>query len=339
MRITLSAPCSLVWVISLSLFTLFPHAAFANAASDPGLWSQFIAWVYTEQRAFHRELTEALRFLRDGGGLAAASTLIVASFLYGVFHAAGPGHGKVVMTTYLATQPEQFKRGLILSVAAALCQGLSAILIVYGLVYLAGWLPRDTNLAVTWGERASFTLVAVLGLWLICRACRSLWARTTSRSDNHHEHIHHHHGCGGKHAPGCGHTHAVGAAELKTATSLRASASVVLSIGLRPCTGAILVLVFAQVAGLELAGLAAVLAMSLGTALAVSSLAMLTIGAREWAVHLIDRLDARETRSKGFQTAIVYSGDLIGLLGGALITFFGISLVLSSLQPAHPLGL
>lgn len=346
-------------IFSLSIWLAAPSTAWANPSfvdtgSEPGLWSQFVTWVYVEQAAFHRALTKALRLLRDGGGSGAAWTLIGASFLYGVFHAAGPGHGKVVLTTYLATQPEKTKQALILSVMAALCQGVSAIAIVYGLVYVAGWLPRDTKIAVTWGERASFTLVALLGIWLVIRAARSIWRKRINSPDHSHalsdlQPVHHHHhdsSCGhgehgehGEHGAGCGHTHAIGAKHLAEATDLRTRLGLILSIGMRPCTGAILVLVFAQIAHLQLAGFASVVAMSLGTALAVACLAMLTITARRWAVRLTHYFDATERGPKGLKTIMAYSGDIIGFLGGVLIIFFGVSLVLSSLQPAHPLGL
>ena len=66
-------------------------------------------------------------------------------FLYGVLHAAGPGHGKAVLTTYLLTHRQQLQRGIVMGISAAMLQGISAVVLVYGLIGLAGWLPRETE--------------------------------------------------------------------------------------------------------------------------------------------------------------------------------------------------
>src|SRR5690348_17381908 len=57
-------------------------------------------------------------------------TLLGISFLYGIFHAAGPGHGKAVISSYLVANNETWKRGVALSFASAILQALTAILIV-----------------------------------------------------------------------------------------------------------------------------------------------------------------------------------------------------------------
>ena len=97
--------------------------------SGPGLWSGLVLELHTMQRDLHRQLATAMLAVRAEGA-AAASALVILSFLYGVFHAAGPGHGKVVISTYILTQESQLRRGILLSLASALCQGLTAILIV-----------------------------------------------------------------------------------------------------------------------------------------------------------------------------------------------------------------
>ena len=201
------------------------------APLEPSLWSDMIGWIYTQQRIFHQELIDGLRGLTNGGGTAAAWALISASFLYGVFHAAGPGHGKAVLTTYLVTHREQMKRGVLLAVISAFTQGLVAIVLVYGLILLAGWLPRETTEAVSWSERASFALLTALGGYLVYRAVRSGLKRWRGQEA----------GC-------CGHSHAPSGEQIAATGSFRATLGVVLSIGLRPCTGGVLVLVFAQIA-------------------------------------------------------------------------------------------
>ncbi len=311
-----------------------PAGTGAGAAADPGLWDRALAWIFTEQRAWHRDLVAQLRALAEApaGKSTAGWALIGASFLYGLFHAAGPGHGKIVLTSYLLTQGQQVRRGILLAAASAFCQGAVAIVLILGVVHLAGLLPRDTRLAVDWTGRASFALLIALGLWLALRALRdgarlvapaSVAIGPDGAADGHA------HGHGHDHA--CGHAHGPTAAQLSNAESWRGALAVILSIGLRPCSGAVLVLVLAQALELPLAGLAAVLAMSTGTAIAVAALALLTVHARDWAARLAGG------GSAGRRAA--FAGATVRLAGGLVILALGGSLLAASFAPAHPLGM
>lgn len=302
-----------------------PAPAQEQSAAAPQTLSpmdRFTVWVYTQQRKFHRQLTDYLRQMRDGGGMLVGWALIGASFLYGVFHAAGPGHGKTVMTGYLLSQGETVRRGVILSVAAAFCQGLVAIVIVYGIVGIAGLLPRDTQTAVMWSERASFALVAVLGAMLLVRAARRFVRRRQASGQHHHGHNHDH-----VHGENCDHAHGPTAEQVEKASDFKTTAAVVLSIGIRPCTGAVIVLVFASATGLNWAGLAAVMAMSAGTAVTVSGLAAAAVGIRNAAWHI--------PFLSGKGSGVI--GDAVVAVGGIAILWIGVSLLMASAQPAHPL--
>jgi nickel/cobalt exporter len=285
--------------------------AFEIIAAELSFWNSVIAWIFAQQKSFHRELTEALRLLAADDGMVAASGLIIASFLYGAFHAAGPGHGKAVLAAYLIANPEQVRRGMLLAGASALCQGMVAIILVYGLIYLAGWLPRETSQAVDWSERLSFAIIMAIGGMLIIRAWRSF------RHYGHNEHC------------GCGHSHTPSQEQLAQASDWKTSIGVILSIGLRPCTGAILVLVFAKASGIAWAGIAAVLAMSIGTGIAVALMAYLTVNFRSWV--------GRKLAQRG--AIWRWTSDILLLLGGLTLASIGLSLLIASFAPKHPLGL
>ena len=314
-------------------FGVLPEAAGPVIASDgsplaeePSLWRRIVVWVFEQQREFHRTLMENLKYLSSEGSATAAWSLILASFLYGVFHAAGPGHGKAVITAYLLTHRQHLSRALVLAIAAALFQGVVAITVIYGLIYVVGWVPRQTQGAIDWAERLSFLLVAMIGLFLIYRAARALWARrkaaavgVDATTGDATERVH---------AQCCGHAHMPSPGQVDRARSLRTTIGVVLSIGLRPCSGAVIVLVFAQVVALPWAGIGAVLAMSVGTAMAVSTLALIAVSARQWSALLL----ARTGRGSALGAAIVAA------CGGAFILWIGIMLLMSSFRPPHPLG-
>ena len=308
---------------------------------DTGLFAGFFNWVATEQRAFYQSMTETLKDMRENP--AAGLTLAGLSFLYGVLHAAGPGHGKVVISSYLLARKSTLRRGIVLSFAASFVQALSALVVV-GLGFL---LLRQLSLSVTQTTQAfeigSYALVAALGGWMLIRKLRTLTARRPAslgaaavHGDHHHHayhghhdhhghHAHHDHGHDHHHGHGevctsCGHAHMPGAHQVEQVDSLRDALAVIFSVGLRPCSGALIVLTFAFVNQLWLAGVGSVLAMALGTAITVSALASLAVGAR----HAAMRFAGASSRAEPVAHALEIAGALfilavgLVLLGGAL---------------------
>lgn len=102
--------------------------------------------------------------------------------------------------------------------------------------------------------------------------------------------------------------------------------AVVFSVGIRPCTGAILVLVFAVTQGVFWAGVAATFAMAFGTAITVAVLATLALGSRELALKL--------GGTSAVWANVVWNACAIG--GAVVILLFGGILFLASLGPARP---
>jgi len=332
---------------------------FAALDADPSAWTSPLdrasAWILQTQRDLHRRLTLALHRLDAAPTVHTAGILILVSFLYGVFHAAGPGHGKAVISAYLITHPQTLRRGIGLSFAASMMQGVTAIVAVLIVTLLLGWLARDALGQVRGLELASFFLVTLLGLWLVLRGLRSAWraarasrgpaagAIENNRDENKTSepsqaafrrtdapprsgrlvasgHVH-------SHDCGCGTPHHV---DPKQRGPWLAT---VLAVGIRPCSGAVLVMAVSLLLGIWVAGVAAVLAMSLGTALTVSALAILAVKARDWAVLML-----RPTRLSRLR----YAGAAVGILGGAVIAFLGWTLFIGTLMTEplrHPLGL
>ncbi|WP_422720098.1 nickel/cobalt transporter [Franzmannia qiaohouensis] len=275
---------------------------------------QVVAW----QRDLHRALTLAITELSGAPSPAAWATLLGISFGYGVFHAAGPGHGKAVLTTYLLSQGGALRRALALSCAASLLQALVAITLVAVLVHGLGWLTRQAMGSVVWVEQASFFMVTLLGLWLCWRAVRQLRrtpaaasvgaAATIASHDHEHQHHHHDH-CG------CGSAHHV---DPRQAADWRTALATVVAIGIRPCSGGVLLLGAASLLGQFWVGVSAVLVMAAGTALAVSALALASVMARGWA----ERRLARQASGSGVQRMVGWAA----LAGGLTIVLLGVSL-------------
>ena len=301
-----------------------------------GFWFSLALEAQAIQRDLHKQLAGAMRAVGSDGSTA-AWWLIVLSFLYGVFHAVGPGHGKVVISTCLLTQESHLRRGVMLSLAAALVQGVTAIVIVEATVSVLGLTFKRAEATATDFEAFSFGLIAFVGAMLVMTRSRRLFARmrqapVTSHQQLSHAHDHHHHHHNHDEAcSDCGHAHGPTRSDIEAPISVRTLVGVILSVGIRPCSGALIVLLGAHAMNLRLAGIGAVLAMSLGTGMTVSLLATLSVYARKASLRLVSVLPDRATR---IATAI----DVVGVAGGLVILIVGSLLLQSALVVApHPL--
>lgn len=312
---------SFAWAASGSPFGAgLPDGSMAGAAWFPRLVGTLISW----QFYFNQHITAAVRAMRHDGS--AFWTLMALSFFYGIVHAAGPGHGKAVLSSYILASRQTLRNGIVLAFIASLAQAASAIV----LILVASILLHLTSVSITNAtykfEILSNILIVLLGIWLvwskILRPARSfefdfmpvtaltqpqrfpshrtrmgsvafqtvdaktsaIGARSggsssgTFRASEVHGQEH-------DHPPGCncGHAHMPDAGVAAGSLDWQKAWAVVASTALRPCTGALIVLVFSISQKLLLAGIAATLVMGLGTALTVASLAVLAVSARQTA--------------------------------------------------------
>jgi nickel/cobalt exporter len=243
-------------------------------------------WIFAEQARFFRALSSAIRQAKEDGS--AAYGLIWLSFLYGIFHAAGPGHGKAVISSYLLADGSTIPRGIALSAISAFAQAVTAIALVSVAAVALGLTARAMGETVRWLELASYALIIVFGLVLAWRKGRdfvraySAWGGGEPAHGHAHAHDHHGHG----HDHGHDHSHGPEPAELKGRGWLKRGLAAVVAVGMRPCSGAILVLVFALSQGIFLIGVVSTFAMAIGTAITVAAIAVLAVGARGLAVRL-----------------------------------------------------
>lgn len=310
------------------------------AFKTTGFLGGFFAWINMEQQGFYRLMTNALKGMRENPWQ--LWSLVGLSFTYGVLHAAGPGHGKAVISSYMIANETELKRGVLLSFLSSILQGVVAILLI-GAVYL---ILRGSSISMTsatrWLEIASYALIAAFGGWLLVRKLRSMLRPVAVASvagggqvhlahDHHHDHHDHHHSHhhehhGHSHGPGevcasCGHAHAPDPSMLKgDRFALREAWSAVIAVGLRPCSGALIVLSFALLNGLYLGGVLSVLAMSIGTAITVSILATMAVTAKGFALRYAANGAAAARISNGIEIAGAVLVLLLGLalLGAAL---------------------
>lgn len=251
----------------------------------------FTGWILAKQAEFYRQFSGLIRAAKTDGS--AAYTLMGISFLYGIFHAAGPGHGKAVISSYLIANDETWRRGVALSFASALLQAVTAVALVGIAAVLLGATAKMMGDAVRVIETVSYALIALIGLrllWVKGRAFLRLLREETHghhAHDHAHGHAHAHHGHDHEdEASAWGHAHAPEPQELAGQHWLRRGLAATVAVGLRPCSGAIIVLVFALAQGIFWIGVASTVVMGLGTAITVTAIATVAVGARHFAGRL-----------------------------------------------------
>ncbi|MCA0010882.1 nickel/cobalt transporter [Mesorhizobium sp. B292B1B] len=351
-------------------------------APTTGPFAHILMWINLRQQEFYRALATAMKAMRQDNSK--LWVLIGLSFAYGIFHAAGPGHGKAVISSYMVANEVALRRGILLSFVSALLQGLTAVAVMA----VAYFVLRGTAVSMTdaawFMEIMSFVFVTLFGAWLLWRklgpsilrlfgrgpayslsaahaghshaghshgghshaghshASHSHAAHAHShahlRDDHdhahdhshdhdhrahahaHHDHAHHDHSVG-EVCETCGHSHAPDPALLSgDRFDWRTAWTAVAAVGIRPCSGALIVLSFALLNGLWLGGLLSVLAMSIGTAITVSALATIAVTAKNWAVYF-----AGDGRMGNRIHSIVEIG------GAAFVFLFGLLLLSASL--------
>ncbi len=278
-----------------------------------------VGWLLAKQSEFYREMSSTIRAAKSDGS--AVWTLLVISFAYGIFHAAGPGHGKAVISSYLIANQETAKRGIVLSFASALMQSLVAVAIVGICAALLNATARTMCGAEKVIEIVSYALIAAFGARLVwtkgggfMRALQAplplpAMALAAAAPHDHGAHGHdHHHGHSHPHAhvahhgrehrhddhghdlaqghvhdQHCGHSHGPVPSELAGPGGWRRGFGTIFAVGLRPCSGAILVLVFALAQGMFWAGVASTFVMGLGTAITVATIAVIAVSAKDLA--------------------------------------------------------
>lgn len=318
--LAVAAALALAGLVTL---VLYPDIAFAQGFGPPGgakptpfglsgaapAPTGITGYILARQAEFYRALVQAVRASKQDGN--ATFLLAGLSFAYGVFHAAGPGHGKAVISSYLLADGGTLRRGAVLALASGMVQAVVAIAFVGVLALVLNATAVSMAQAMNVIEITAYGGIGLFGLYLAIVKLRALIAAARGQS----AHVH------GADC-GCGDTHAPDPAVLDGRGGWRRAAVAVVSAGARPCSGAILVLTFALSQGVFASGVASAFAMGLGTALTVTAIAAVAVYGKRLAVRLASRDTGR--------------GAMLGLgieLGAALLVMaFGFALLTGYLE-------
>lgn len=312
-----------------------------TAPAGGGLLSAFLMKIAFWQSGFYRSMTATLRAMKSDG--TAGFWLVGLSFAYGIFHAAGPGHGKAVISAYVLANRQSVRNGALLAMASALAQAVSAVLLVSVAAIVIGATSIAMTRAAQVFEIGSFGLISALGAWMVAvkivvplaRLYRRRYAPVAiappagpaaelavGAGACRHGHLH---GIGdGALACGCANAHMPEPETAAGPLDWRKAASTIAAVGIRPCTGALIVLVFALSQGIYAAGIVATFAMAIGTGLTVSTLTLATIFARRIALRLA-------AAGNGGSHRFACAQGVIEALAAGLILAFGLTMLAASL--------
>ena len=287
-------------VLAVSLLILWLSGGFASLQ----------AWILAGQREIQNALASAVRKIKRAQP-GALTALLTVCFSYGFLHAAGPGHGKVVIGGFGLGRRVPLLTLSAISLAASLAQAAVAVGFVYTGVALLGW-TREQAHGVADDIMAPVGTIAIsgVGVWLMWRGLRGLHRQTQRQSQDHSGHVHDEH---------CGHAHGPTVEDLDNLTGWRDVAALIAGIALRPCSGALFLLILTWQLGIGLAGVAGVFAMGLGTAIVTVTVAGLAVWTREGALASLP----------GQSIALVL--PWFEVLAGALVTVIALSLLVQVL--------
>ncbi|KNX42078.1 High-affinity nickel-transport protein [Roseovarius tolerans] len=268
------------------------------------------AWANAGQAETQQAMARLLRSLRAGDP-GALTGLMALCFAYGFFHAAGPGHGKLLIGGYGMAARVSALRLSGLALASSLAQAASAVVLVYAGVFVFDLTrQRMTGLAEDIMAPASYAAIAAVGAWLALRGLRRLRAARVVRHD--------HDGT----CSSCGHTHGPTADEAASVTGWRDALALIAAVAIRPCTGALFLLILTWRMGLEMAGILGTFAMGLGTASVTLAVALASVTLREGAL-------ARFAAGQG--GALARALPLLELAAGVVIAALSLQLMLAVL--------
>ncbi|MEQ5730004.1 nickel/cobalt transporter [Providencia alcalifaciens] len=301
-----------------------------------GTWLQLsIGW----QKQLNQGLSNLLQET-SSHPLYAGSLLIAVSFLYGFLHALGPGHGKLIITTYIATQRTHLKQSVIISLLASLLQGVVAITLVSVVLVLFQLSTKHLNQVSLYAEQLSYLFVIILGCFLCITALRRYWQTRLSRALSPlviknlkpltqstkrmiqpntltpHPVCH------------CGHQHVIQSHQIQS--SFKSKVLIILSMGARPCSGAILVLLFSYVIEVYAWGVIAALAMAVGTALTICLIAIFVHFMRDKAIRL-SRLTGKQLSPYWGIALKIFAGVFFILMGALMLQSVGLEQSISPL--------
>ncbi|MEM0947345.1 MAG: DUF3299 domain-containing protein [Pseudomonadota bacterium] len=291
-----------------------PGEIVASSSTDLPLLARVQIWV-------NGLFTSGMSAIADGRSLQAMVWALLLAFGYGALHTLGPGHGKAVVVSYFVGTGGSLHRGLAMGTRIAVFHVLSAVAVIFlfdlAVRQATGAAPSDYRAI----RLASYSLIIVIGVYLFWQAVSS-YRLTVSAAvsgglphDRTHDHRHnnpyaHNH---------LGHDHA-GCAACAAGSAQAGGGWLAAAVGIVPCTGALLVMLFGLANNLIWPAVAMVVAISVGMAVAMAAIGIAALWGRDWAER---RLGPDQERRARFALTTRFAGSMSVIAIGAIL--FGVT--------------
>ncbi len=263
----------------------------------------FVQQFFKIQRDINIKVRKLVKDLKSSKSKKTLILLILLSFLYGIVHALGPGHGKVLAFSYFMSKTADIKKGIILGFLTAFFHTLSALLLVLTIYFV---LKKSLLLSV---ENANAVLkmisyggITILGLCLLIKAIIDL-SKSKQKKDSS--------------TPSSTST-----SSSQTSTKHKGLLPMALAVGIVPCPGAIFILTFSITMGILGIGIILTSVYSLGMGISISAIGVLTILTRQGTLKIVKS-------NKKLNNFIEYGAELFG---AAVIFILGAFLLISNIK-------
>lgn len=260
---------------------------------------QVYTYIAKKQQTLKGKIAKMIRQLKQGESNHLFFSILSLTFIYGMIHAAGPGHGKSIIFSYLVGKKDpQIKRTLALCWFVPVAQGLSAMAVIYGIYYLSlGSLVSTFQKASRHANLISFSLILGIGIALLTIKIRSIQQHKKHAKDEDSKDV-----------------------------KRRSNLPLILTLGVTPCPGVMILLTFLLAMRLNELAIFLVAAMTAGMAVTISFIGIFTAYSKKKLLQTIEK--------KGKKLHQIE--DILEITGALLLVTLGAVLLIGHLQ-LHPL--
>lgn len=285
------APCiSLVW--SHNPFISKPEEQ--HQAPKPVFKSQFFVKIILWQHQLKQKMSELIRVVHKEDNVKTLISLMGLAFIYGSIHAAGPGHGKFVATSYVLSHKASIMSGLFFALSFAIFHGFSGAIAVLSLHYIIQWSISETLITVTTVTQiVSFSLIVFLGVGMLLKNGYILFFESSPK-------------------------HKITEAKVSKKNLLAWA----IAVGFVPCPSVVMVMLFCLSMDVMVLGLLLAACISLGMAMTIFFVVTAIIIGKSGILNKISKEYIKKIEG------------IVGIFAGTAIILFGLLFLLATINSA-----
>ncbi len=255
----------------------------------PGFTHKIMARIGKFQRSLNKNLSLLTKRIKETKSTKLLFFIMFVTFIYGVVHALGPGHGKTLTFSYFLSEETNIKKGIAVGCIIGFLHATSALFLVLLLYFTIkkAHLNNIEEMSRTI-KLVSYALIAVIGLFLLAKKVYDIRKRRGFKGEE---------------------------IEIQNTQSIIPFA---IAVGLVPCTGSTIVLLFSLSLGVLKIGIISIIFMALGMATTISIVGILTILAKSKVKKILSE------KSNGYSLF----QNIVSVLGAFLIFMLGAILFL-----------